>query len=426
MGLAQFGFTAVAKADDTATEQSPTTQVKTAQPLQQPEVSLSTNTENNNGSSVSKTDATATQPAADQEQPASSSKTDGTVVQPANDKEQPTSTNKTDASATQSSTDNKDQAAPTTSTGNKTGTVNTEQSKSESGSVNNTNLENSNKSTADDETDQPAKSADGDATVSDTNDATDNAGKVQNAATGTSKTADTVTNVKKLEQGSPKSGEQLPEGFSVSDPDYNPDSYAASVKNTGDHYVYYEGKLGNYHLDLETSRTDPTDVVLVVSQQNGTGWNVLSTTPITGASYTDSHTGAVIYNDTQSVYIKHTGLQVVSNVYGKLSGDGNNTYSGDVVIKPMKQEQTTKYVDGSKNEIADPITMKGLSGQKYTTKPSTELKGYTPQASSNANGYMSPFTADGQVITEIIHRSSGTNATVTYTVTDLNAGTHSC
>ncbi|MTV82938.1 mucin-binding protein, partial [Secundilactobacillus folii] len=477
LGLAQFGLASEVKADSATNDdqgESETTDAGTK--LQQPQVVLSAQQKvNESGTNTNVTSSTDTEQttATSDSQTSQNADTNGAQVAETGAS---TATDTTASDTDQSSSTHK--AASPVNSGSKTAQTNTEndgedsakqttdQSNSNSTTINDNRNDSTSDNTANAETEKQAANA----TVQSPDQVTDQSATQSADSTNTDKTAGvsdvtsttqpvtaetlkidkpaalaakTAVSLLQTEQGtdtanaktdgtataddgttkSTTADSKLPAGFTVTDPDYAAGSYAASVANSGDNYIYYEMEVNNYHLDLATNRQDPSNLILIVSKKNGTGWSVVSTTPITGSSYTDPTTGTIVYNDPQSVYVSHSNMTIVTNVYGKLGGNGSG-WNGDVVIKPVVQTQTTNYVDQNGNPLAgvDSVEMQGLSGQKYTTSPSEELEGYTPAASDNANGYMSPFIANGQSITEVLHNGS-TPSTVKYTVKDIDAGT---
>ncbi|WP_054702573.1 MucBP domain-containing protein [Secundilactobacillus odoratitofui] len=229
----------------------------------------------------------------------------------------------------------------------------------------------------------------------------------------------------------------LPAGFSVTDPAYASDTYAAYLESTNDplladDYIYFEVSQNKYHVSIATDRSTASQVIVIVTKQTGDTWTqVSSNTVAAGKSYTDSSSGVTVYNDADSIWLSGSGYTILTNVYGYLDGErvdskGNAmTWPGDAVLKPSIITQTTEYVDQNGDALpgATNVVMTGLSGQSYTTSPSDAFPGYTVTPSPNATGYMSPFSYTGQSVVETIR--STPIGTLTYTVTDIDKGTMS-
>ncbi|WP_461242989.1 MucBP domain-containing protein, partial [Secundilactobacillus muriivasis] len=409
-GLAQLGVTVDAHADVAPTDTTDVSgQATRSQTIQQKEVALSANSATSNtatSGTVATTSSSAAETVGDGSNATNSNVTTGETGATETTTTEPTAADKT-------ATDVPSVEVPATLDDSDvtTKTVSSEETQATNASASNSSTNNVVRY----KNQIGAVSTDGTSTATDTTGTTDGT-----TADGTT-TATTAT-------------DKLPAGFSVSDPDYAAGTYAASVKDTGDQYTYFEVSKGSYDLALSTDRDTASKTYVTVAQKTADAWKVLSTQDITEKSkYTDSTTGLTVHNDESSVYVLSTvgTYQIVTNVFGYLDGEykaGTTTltsWSGDAVLKPIQQTQTTNYVDQNGNQIADSVQMTGLSGQKYTTEPSTEITGYDPTASANADGYMSPFVENDQTMTEVLYKS-GDGAkwgTLTYTVSDVNAGT---
>ena len=136
--------------------------------------------------------------------------------------------------------------------------------------------------------------------------------------------------------------------------------------------------------------------------------------------------GAMIFNEDQAIDVVVSSLNNINYIFDVYAYRTGNTHGWGsyAFLKPILQTQTTEYVDQDGNQIADPVVMTGLSGQSYTTSPSTQIMGYNPTASDNSTGFMSPFTTNGQTFVEVLYNNDGSKkATLTYTVDDYETGT---
>ncbi|WDF83723.1 KxYKxGKxW signal peptide domain-containing protein [Lacticaseibacillus pabuli] len=237
-------------------------------------------------------------------------------------------------------------------------------------------------------------------------------------------TEDTPETEVQTDTGSATDEDTLPAGFSVSDPT-RPDG-VYSEATTSDKYTYFQISGSSTTLSFSTDRATATKTYVSVVTRNADGsWTAGPAQEIdTGTSATIG--GITIHNDDDSVYVSAGDLHSIYDVYQyKTPSASTDIRSGYAAFKPFIQTQTTKYVDQNGNELAGitPVTMSGLSGQQYTTSPSAEVTGYTPQASENATGTMSPWTANGQQLSQTLWNGATKRGTITYTVKDVNKGT---
>ncbi|WP_461241056.1 MucBP domain-containing protein, partial [Paucilactobacillus sp. N302-9] len=206
----------------------------------------------------------------------------------------------------------------------------------------------------------------------------------------------------------------LPAGFSVSDPDYPSGTYHYSEDSNW--YTFAQMNSVTFAID----RTDLKTIQIGIVGADGT-LSQVQNLPTDGSSLT--YGGLVIHNDEDSIYVNSPSS--MSYIFDVLQyPEGTSGYSGFSFFKPLKQTQKTEYLDQNGKEIADSVTMTGLSGQKYSTSASDQLSGYTPTDSGNTDGTMSPWMENGQQRKQVVYNADGTKkGTITYTVVDVNKGT---
>lgn len=161
----------------------------------------------------------------------------------------------------------------------------------------------------------------------------------------------------------------LPDGFSVSDPDY-----PANVFHYAEDSEWYTFAQVN-KVTFAINRNDMTTIQIgLVSGTAGalaiSGEKILDTASNDAKAVTMS--GLQIFNNEDSIAVVGT-LSTLFDVLQYPKGT-TGSWGSFSFFKPIKQEQTTKYVDQNGKEIADEVKMTGLSGQKYNTASSAELE----------------------------------------------------
>ncbi|WP_125709193.1 KxYKxGKxW signal peptide domain-containing protein [Lacticaseibacillus porcinae] len=219
--------------------------------------------------------------------------------------------------------------------------------------------------------------------------------------------------------------DNLPEGFTVDDPDYPDGSF--HEPQDSDLYSFFQGSAKTDNLVLSVNRNDVNEIhaqILTADGQSAATDQVITEGKNSIGNWTVINDGG----DISSLYIEHTGDNFFINydvdAYPKGSyEDGKQkTWVGWAALKPMSQTQTTYYIDKDGNSIADPVSMTGLSGQSYTTNSSSELTGYNPTGSDNTTGTMSPFMTDGQIFREELYSGATDIGTLVYTLKDADTG----
>lgn len=238
---------------------------------------------------------------------------------------------------------------------------------------------------------------------------------------GTENTSDPATTNGAADQTT-TSTNGLPEGFSVTDPDYPAGTFHHTVDDGSGLYSFFEGASGGSTMVLSIDRKTASEVhVETIANGKVSADHILET----GEVY-KGVAGYTVYAGKEgidSVWVQPTGAtqNIIYDLYSYL----DHTYNGGgyAVLKPFLQEQTTRYVDQNDKDIATSVTITGLSRQKYTTGTPGSLSGYTSTNSGNTSGLMSPFMNNGQTFDEELYSSTGTDrGTLTYTVTDVDAG----
>ncbi|WP_156471007.1 mucin-binding protein, partial [Lacticaseibacillus pantheris] len=214
----------------------------------------------------------------------------------------------------------------------------------------------------------------------------------------------------------------LPDGFSVSDPDYPTGVY--HYAEDSDWYTFAEMDTSAGKVSFAIDRATQTKVQIGLVSGSGDNLTIGSTQELTSGQKVTNFGGfAYIFDDGDSMYVVGS-LTYIFDVMQYPKGEKTSQYSGFAFFTPLQQSQTTNYVDQNGNEIAGSVTMTGLTGQKYDTQPSSEITGYEPTDSGNTSGTMSPWMTNGQTRTQTVYNSDGTKrGTITYTVVDVNAGT---
>ena len=209
----------------------------------------------------------------------------------------------------------------------------------------------------------------------------------------------------------------LPAGFSVGEPTY-PDG-VFHYDEDSDWYTFAQIGTGSGTITFAIDRATQSNIqVGTVSVTDG----VASISAVQNlAAGKSTYDGAMIFNEDQTIDVV-ASITYIFDVYAYKDGN-DQPWSGYAFLKPILQTQTTEYIDQDGNQIADPVVMTGLSGQSYTTSPSTQITGYNPTASDNSTGFMSPFTSNGQTFVEVLYNIDGSKkGTLTYTVDDYKTG----
>jgi hypothetical protein len=209
----------------------------------------------------------------------------------------------------------------------------------------------------------------------------------------------------------------LPAGFSVGEPTY-PDG-VFHYDEDSDWYTFAQIGTGSGTITFAIDRATQSNIqVGTVSVTDG----VASISAVQNlAAGKSTYDGAMIFNEDQAIDVV-ASITYIFDVYAYKDGN-DQPWGGYAFLKPILQTQTTEYIDQDGNQIADPVVMTGLSGQSYTTSPSTQITGYNPTASDNSTGFMSPFTSNGQTFVEVLYNIDGSKkGTLTYTVDDYKTG----
>lgn len=221
--------------------------------------------------------------------------------------------------------------------------------------------------------------------------------------------------------------------FSVKDPEYPSSMYVDPDTNR---YTFFwatsrnnrTGKTGEYNIVLSTDRSGSG--ILYVTILDSTNKKVLNEYTINEDDYEyyvetskDSWSGVYlgrIYNDHYSGVIRNP---YDSSTYYNWSPRFNVNQGGAVsdstyytilsFMIPKLVTQTTSYVDGSGNQIAQSHVQQGLSGQVYTTTGGKVVNGYYETVPSNSSGYMSEFGKIGDTYTKDWHSGDKVDFTQT-------------
>jgi hypothetical protein len=243
---------------------------------------------------------------------------------------------------------------------------------------------------------------------------------------GTTESTDPAVVDSTTDPADTSSNAALPDGFTVTDPDY-PQGAFANSQDSG-LYSFFEASTANGQVVLSVDRDTATEVYV----QTISGGKVSDPVKLeSGQTYQTTNNYTVIDsgNTVDSIFVMGSDFTITYDIYSYIDG-AKGTWGGWAALKPFKQTQTTRYVDQNGNEIAASVKMTGLSRQRYTTGTPESLAGYKKSDSGNTAGMMSPFMEDGQTFDEELYKKdSGASSkiidrgTLTYTVKDVDKGT---
>ena len=204
--------------------------------------------------------------------------------------------------------------------------------------------------------------------------------------------------------------QQVPAGFTVTDPTYPAGMYQDTDAS---HYTYWwaQSSDGKYNLVLSTDRNGDGKVYVFLLGHNN---NVLDQYTVDKNKSveiaTDGGYFGTVYNDDQSgvfsandPYRSYRSWKSKFDVFDPKAGEDNGDYGSISFMIPQVETQETTYVDSNGKTVSDPVIQKGLDGQIYTTQGGKVINGYFAKEPSNAKGFMSPFGKQGATYVKDLH-----------------------